>query len=403
MKKNSFWKINTLSIKKMCRKFYWIFLEKPLATIFYYFPIKKNRFVFDNFGGKGYGDNPKYIAEAIYQLDNNIEMIWLIDNLSFFEFPSYIHPTKIDSIRALYLRATAKVWIDNIRHRHPVKKKKNQIYVQTWHGPFSLKCVEKEAESQLNETYIKEAMYDGSITDGILANSKLQEIQYKQSFWLNEKTEILKFGLPRNDYLINMSSETFQKEIRKKFNFCSNHYYVLYAPTFRDDYSTKGYALEFEKIRKVFENVMGCPCTIVVRLHPNASFQKKEISFTDKIIDGNIYPDMQELVLACDAIISDYSSSIFDFAVLNKLVMICALDLEDYEKNRGLLKWFYKLPFPMATTNEELISNIKEYNKEEYESKVSKYLKEYPVYDDGNASELTAKWILDKVNKTQNK
>ena len=109
--------------KKFNRKVYKKILEKPVGILFYRLPVKKNRIVFDNFGGRGYGDNPKYVADKLISMDMNYELFWLVDNLSNYSFPSEIKPIKIDSIKGLYIRATSKLWVDNIRHLHPVKKK----------------------------------------------------------------------------------------------------------------------------------------------------------------------------------------------------------------------------------------------------------------------------------------
>lgn len=92
----------------------------------YFLPIKENRIVFDNFGGKGYGDSTKYIAEELIKSGRNYELVWLVDNLSSYEFPKQIKTVKIDSIKALCMRATAKVWVDNVRHLHPVKRKRSK-------------------------------------------------------------------------------------------------------------------------------------------------------------------------------------------------------------------------------------------------------------------------------------
>ena len=78
----------------------------------YFLPIKENRIVFDNFGGKGYGDSTKYIAEELIKSGRNYELVWLVDNLSSYEFPKQIKTVKIDSIKALCMRATAKVWVE---------------------------------------------------------------------------------------------------------------------------------------------------------------------------------------------------------------------------------------------------------------------------------------------------
>ena len=380
-------------IKKGKRKFFKKFLQRPFAVLVYLLPIKENRIVFDNFGGKGYGDSTKYIAEELIKSGRNYELIWLVDNLSSYEFPKQIKTVKIDSIKALCMRATAKVWIDNVRHLHPVKKKKEQVYLQAWHAPFGPKKAEADAEKELGEDYVREAKYDGQIADGIISNSKLLDNQFKRAFWLSDHVEILSYGLPRNDFLARQIDNTSKYDyLRNKFGFEKDGFYILYAPTFRDN-------LEYEKIAKEFSAKVNKKARIVVRLHPNVWNQSNYINYGENILNGTVYPDMQELLLACDALISDYSSCVFDFAILKKPVFICALDIKEYEKTRGLLPEFYNFPFPMATSNEDMINNIKNYNQEIYFANVNRYFKKYPLYDDGNASRRVVDWLEKKIKE----
>ena len=387
-------------IKKGKRKFFKKFLQRPFAVLVYSLPIKGNRIVFDNFGGKGYGDSTKYIAEELIKSGRNYELVWLVDNLSSYEFPKQIKTVKIDSIKALYMRATAKVWIDNVRHLHPVKKKKEQVYLQAWHAPFGPKKAEADAEKELGEDYVREAKYDGQIADGIISNSKLLDNQFKRAFWLSDHVEILSYGLPRNDFFARQIDNTSEYDfLRKKFGLEKDCFYILYAPTFRDNYSLEGYKLEYEEIAKEFSKKVNKKARIVVRLHPNVWNQSNFINYGENILNGMIYPDMQELLLACDALISDYSSCVFDFAILKRPVFICALDIKEYEKTRGLLPEFYDFPFPMATSNEEMLINIKNYDQKTYFTKVNRYFEEYPLYDDGNASRKVVDWLEKKIKE----
>lgn len=387
-------------IKKCKRKFFKKFLQRPFAVLVYLLPVKENRIVFDNFGGKGYGDSTKYIAEELIKSGRNYELVWLVDNLSSYEFPKQIKTVKIDSVKALCMRATAKVWIDNVRHLHPVKKKKEQVYLQAWHAPFGPKKAEADAEKELGEEYVREAKYDGQIADGIISNSKLLDNQFKRAFWLSDHVEILSYGLPRNDFLARQIDNTSKYDcLRNKFGFEKDGFYILYAPTFRDNYSLEGYKLEYEKIAKEFSAKVNKKARIVVRLHPNVWNQSNYINYGENILNGTVYPDMQELLLACDALISDYSSCVFDFAILKKPVFICALDIKEYEKTRGLLPEFYNFPFPMATSNEDMINNIKNYNQEIYFANVNRYFKKYPLYDDGNASRRVVDWLEKKIKE----
>ena len=106
---------------------------------------------------------------------------------------------------------------------------------------------------------------------------------------------------------------------------------------------------------------------------------------------------MQELLLACDALITDYSSTVFDFTILRKPSFICALDIEQYDKIRGLMPEFYSLPFPVATTNEQMIINIKTFDINDYFYKLDEYFKKFPIYDDGHATDKVVSWILNKM------
>lgn len=212
-------------IEKGKRKIYKVLLEYPFGKLMYLFPIKANRIVIDNFGGKGYGDSTKYIAEGLIRKNCQYDIIWLVDNLASYSFPPQIKPVKIDSLQALYMRATAKVWIDNVRHLHPVRKKKQQIYLQAWHAPFGPKKAEADAEAELGEKYVKEAKYDGQIADGIISNSKLLDNQFRRAFWLSENVEILKFGLPRNDFLAQRIGDVEEyKHFRENLNLIMSHY-----------------------------------------------------------------------------------------------------------------------------------------------------------------------------------
>lgn len=67
--------------------------------------------------------------------------------------------------------------------------------------------------------------------------------------------------------------------------------------------------------------------------------------------------------MVCDAVISDYSSTLFDFSMLAKPAFVCALDYKEYEEKRGFIPEFYEFPFPFATSNNELINVIQKYDE----------------------------------------
>ncbi|MCU7207424.1 CDP-glycerol glycerophosphotransferase family protein [Turicibacter sp. GALT-G1] len=373
-------------------------IKRAIIGSFYLLPIKKNKIVFQNFLGKGYGCNPKYIAEEIITENLPYELVWLCNDLQS-EFPPYVRKVRYGSLRAYYELATAKIWVDNVRNGLRVRKKKGQYYIQTWHAPFGVKCVEKDAENLLPVDYVKTAKIDGSITDVLLANSYLQEQQYKRAFWISKHTQILRCGLPRNDFLVNNANDKkIKDDLREKYGFSKESYIILYAPTFRDDGSMKGYQLDFHKILNAFRKKMHKECDLIIRLHPNVQNQSDFVRYEEHIHNGSLYSDIQELSLLSDCVISDYSTSVFDFAMMDKPVFICALDLEEYEQKRGLLKEFYEFPFPHSYNNEELITQITNFDREKYYERAKNYFLSNPIYDKGKSAQELVKWMIEKID-----
>ena len=300
-------------------------------------PIKKNKIVMESFGGKNFSDNPKMIALEIVREGKPWDVVWL-SNKKPDDLPDEIRWVKYGTIKALYEWGTARVWIDNIRHQvRPIKRRK-QYYIQTWHGSFSLKCLEKDCEDKLDKDYVKSAKKDGRITDAIVSSCKFYDDIYSSSFWLNDSAEILKTGSPRNDVLFQLrNNHSINERVRANFKLCKDDFLVLYAPTFRDDHSIDGYIQSFDPIVKAFEENLNRDCRVLIRMHPNVSDQASVFQLSQKIIDVSSYPDAQELALASDCVISDYSSIIFDYMFLQKPVFICALDIKKYNETRGLL------------------------------------------------------------------
>ena len=128
--------------------------------------------------------------------------------------------------------------------------------------------------------------------------------------------------------------------------------------------------------------VVGC------RLHPNLN---ADVS-GEACIPMSRYPDMQELLMACDLLITDYSSSMFDMAVAGKKCALYVPDLENYMANeRGLYFDIKQLPFPRAENMEQLCDNVA--NFEGYEDRCREFLKEIRSFEDGNAAAAVAQRI----------
>ena len=108
------------------------------------FPVS-DKIVFLNFWGRGYGDSPKYIAEEIIRQGLPYQLVWLVHDLSY-EMPDRIKKVKYYSLKSRIELATARVIISNVKGGLQFRKKNKQFYIQTWHGGFGVKFIEKEIE-----------------------------------------------------------------------------------------------------------------------------------------------------------------------------------------------------------------------------------------------------------------
>ena len=359
--------------------------------------IRSTKVVFSNFFGKGYGDNPKYLADEIIRQNLNWDLVWLVNNNEH-RFPKEIRTVEYGSLAAQREMASAGFWVDNVRNSDRPEKKDNQTYIQTWHGGLGFKKAERAVENTLNKEYVAAAKKDGEICDAIVSSCALVSEEYRKYFWLNNKTEILETGLPRNDVLFNSAFvETKSQEVKRFLRIEEGTKVVLYMPTFRDDFSISGYQLDFEGIIREMENKFSERFVVVIRLHPNVRNQSDFIQYSDVIINGTLYPDAQELYMAADYLITDYSSAAFDFALLDRPVFLCALDFDKYQSDRGLSQVFHDCPFPHTYSNHELLEAIRHFSEEKYRTDMKAYKETWNPFDEGHAAEQIVNWMKEKI------
>lgn len=366
---------------------------------FSFFPIQRNKIVFQNFGGKGYGDNPKYIAEEMLKQNKRYRLVWLVTDIHS-EFPKEIKKVKYGSIRSYYELATAKVWIDNIRNGLRVRKKKKQFYIQTWHGSIPLKKIERAAEELLDKSYIRKAKRDGKRTDLMLSNSKWSTDLYHRDFWYNGR--VLEKGVPREDILVQ-DSTNFKLKVLNFFTIPKTKKIILYAPTFREVRNMEVFNFQYEEVIKAFETRFNEEFVLFIRLHPNDSVLYNNIVENDKVRNVSSYPDMQELLLASDILLTDYSSTMFEFSAIHRKVFLFMKDLSQYLKTeREMYFNIMDLPFPIAQNEEELLKHILEFDEEQYNNNIQRFLSDIAYFPLGNASKEVVQYIENIVERKKN-
>lgn len=367
------------------------FFMRCIMRMMWVFPIEKEKIVFSNFAGKGFGDNPKYIALALHEREK-CNMYWITDTIDV-EMPEYITQVKYRSFKAMYHLATAKVWVDNIRKEAEIVKRKKQYYVQTWHGNIALKRIEKDAHESLSKFYISCAKRDAKYTDVMLSSCKFSDRLFREAFWY--KGEIFKSGSPRIDCLYKKN----EKMIKHHFGLDEDVYMVMYAPTFRSDWSVKAYEFDIECIKQAFEKRFKKSVVFLFRMHPNLSKISTYKVDLPYVYDVSGVSDVYEIMCESDALITDYSSLMFEFPICEKKpVFLYARDLDAYD--RGFYFNLSSLPYPVSRDTAELYRSVIEYDKREYEDKLDDFYSELEVREDGHASERVADRIA-KVLRTK--
>jgi len=362
-----------------------------LYYVFRIFPIQRNKIFIQNFNGKGYGDNPKYIAEEIIRRKLDYALVWAVRPEHRNNFPHAIKTVPYKSIRAVYEEVTAKIWVDNCRKQLYVRKRKAQYYIHTWHGTVNFKKIEKDVEQQLSVYYVKQAKHDSTLINLLLSDSKFSSQLYRSVFWYNG--EIFECGSPRDDILLNQN-HTIKDRVRKYFNIADNTKIILYAPTFRDNFSVDVYNINYELILNGLSEQTKNSWVFLIRLHPNISEKSEFFVYNEKILNASNYGDMQELLLTCDMLISDYSDCMYECALMNKPVFLYISDYEQYKKERDFYFDLFSLPFPYAMNNSELLEKMLHFDSKLYLRSLEEFFqKKVGILRDGAAS----KKVVDRI------
>lgn len=358
------------------------------------FPIDKTKIVISNYYGRGLGDNAKYIAEELLQRNQDIKIIWLVKNEEESKsLPAGVESCLFGSPESVYHLMTSKVWIDNCRKFFIMLKRKEQLYIQTWHGGGAQKRCELDVINKLDGNYRKMAMRDAKNTDLMISESKFLTDLYHRSFWYDGP--VYECGYPRYDILLK-PDEALVSKVYQYYNLDKNKELVLYAPTFRADYSFTAYNIDFERLRNNLQKRFGKEYVILVHLHPNVANVEGGIEYDDRtVINSTFYPDTQELIAVSSILIGDYSSINYDFSLRGLPVFRYVSDLAEYRNDRDLYFPFDEYPYPYAQNNDELEALVLNFNEELYLNKLNEFFGTLGATMNPDSSKQIADLIVD--------
>lgn len=341
--------------------------------------VDKRRVFFSSFKGKSYSDSPRFISEALHALRPDLEIVWQLAPEQ--DAPDYVRTVRPHTLAALTELATAGCIVDNFNRPIYLLKFPDQLYVQTWHGDRGFKKVLYDLPNPI-------AYPDGGQMDLAVAGSDFGERLYRTAF--RYSGEVLKAGMPRNDRLIHPNPDE-TAAIRRRLGIAPGVRVMLYAPTFRDATSGKAQAAGFNLAQalEILRGHTGCDWLCLTRAHDmNRGIDAQGADIRD--VTG--YPEMSDLLLAADLLVTDYSSSAGDFPLLGRPVILYQPDLDAFTRSdRNMYFDLRQSPFLRAESQDALFSLLADFDRLPDRSR--DILAFYGAREGGASAGAVAQWI----------
>jgi CDP-glycerol glycerophosphotransferase len=353
-------------------------------------PLDHGLVVFEANMGKIYGDSPKYVYEAMRRTHPHLKAVWVLPKG---------HPPPHPDVKVVrrgtgaYMHALARAayWVDNQTFPRYVRKRPGQRYLQTWHG-IPLK---KMGRDKLGERLPKQLPDRGTgAWDELVVPNPYFEQTFVPAF--DYRKGLVRYGTPRNDVLVDGSLTV--EQARRELDLPLGARVILYAPTFREDNSNRRVPVtvpfDIAALLESFDD------DTYVLLRPHY-LNRISVPATarHRTLDVSKVEDVNLLYVASDILITDYSSVMFDYALLRRPIVFFTYDYTEYLASRGT---YFDLidaaPGPLARTTDELVAAVHEVvaTPGRYAAKYEEFLASYCGDEDGTASERAVRRLLDE-------
>ncbi|MGW7243926.1 CDP-glycerol glycerophosphotransferase family protein [Streptomyces sp. NPDC054804] len=354
-------------------------------------PLDESLAVYCAYWGRGYACNPAAIHATTRQLAPRLRSVFLVEAGQEHTVPRDVEYAVIGSRRYWQVLARAKYLVNNANFAEDVVKRPGSVHLQTQHGtPLKKMGVDQS-------TYPVVAAQTGSFTkllgrvdrwDFNLSANRHSTQTWERAF--PGSYEALEYGYPRNDVYYTASAHDVVRA-RRGLGVPDGRTAVLYAPTHRDHHSGFEPGLDLEAFCEAAgENV-------VVLLRAHYFYDRGAFAGTGRVIDVTSHRSAEDVCLAADALITDYSSIMFDYANLDRPIVVYADDWEVYRETRGVyFDLMAEPPGPVARTPEELARIFREGSHLSPESKRlrAEFRARFCQFDDGLAAERVVRRVF---------
>ncbi|WP_116245007.1 CDP-glycerol glycerophosphotransferase family protein [Nocardiopsis sp. FIRDI 009] len=377
------------------------FAQRELRETFY--PAQRREpitegILFDAYTGRQCSDSPRSIYAELRRRERwaRYPMSWLVADGQV-SLPEDLAPVRLRGREYYRALARSRYLVTNSREPAWFHRRPDQVVVQTWHGSM-LKRIGFDVENVRGKSrdYFDKLAWETRQWDYLVSPSPWATPILRSAFRF--EGEILETGYPRNDIFFSPDRERIAERTRRRLGLPEGRRVVLYAPTWRDDkYYTRGkHKLDLHlDLRRMYDK-LGGDHVLMVRRHPRV-VDSVPVVGEDFVFDVSLYPEVMELFLITDVLVTDYSSMMFDFANTGRPMLFFTYDLESYRDN---LRGFYfdfeqTAPGPLLTESDEVIGALLDIDEvaDRHGDAYRAFVDRFCPLDDGNA----AKRVVDRV------
>ena len=381
-------------LKRYAKKLVIRTLLTPLRLL----PVKKNRvFIINNLSHK-FAGNPKYVAE--YLLENyggKLEIVLSVKRPEDYKHlrQQGVKLVKFNSWQYFVKAMTCRVFLTNSGGYSYLPMRKKQYVINTWHGGGAYKKCGTDMYNN-GKIFRADLKLQSKQTAAFTSTCTRFTEEFSRSLII-PKDRFWEIGMPRNDMLIH-KDESRRRQVRKTIGLAEDEKLILFAPTYRkvdDNYFRESIAINYGvdsgRVVKAMEQRFGGKWRFAVRYHPNVV--NRQDMQNENVLDLTDYEDMQELLLAADAMINDFSSSMWDYMLTGKPSFLFAVDLDHYVATTEVYTPVAQWPFPQAVNNDQLEKNILEFSEEKYAEDCKRHYDALGGCETGEATKLVCRRI----------
>ena len=353
------------------------------------------RVVYHTFEGR-FADSPRALYELLSERLPDGDHVWLADPEHAESFPDDARTVAWGTPECVATLEAADLLVANTHTDLEWEKPAGATYLQTWHGT-PLKRIHNDV-LWAPEGRLERLDRDVAKWDLLLSPNEVSTPRLRGAF--GYEGEVLESGYPRNDILSAPDAEERRAGIRARLGIAPEQTAVLYAPTWRDDavFEAGGKDLELALDLDRFEERLGGQNVLLLRLHYMLTGRLEAGEDRPSVRDVSWWPEIGELYLAADVLVTDYSSTMFDFAVTGRPQLFFTYDLDDY---RDRLRGFYfdfapVAPGPLLPTNGELFDALADLPAvaDAYAERYAEFSETFCRLEDGHAGERVVARLL---------